>query len=354
MARKKVKIGFCGAGNMGQMAHLKNYVVEDDCEVVAIAELRKNTGAAVARRYGIPNVYVDAMDMVKEEKLDGIVASQPFGRHGILVPALLKAGVPVLTEKPLASSVDTGKKIVRAVKRSGTFHMLGYHKRSDPATMYGKKEIDRLVKTGELGMMKYVRVLMPAGDWVANGFEGRIQEKDDPLSLAFDPPAKDMDKETYGKYTAFVNYYIHQVNLLRHLLGEPYKVTFADKAGVLFVGESISGTTCTIEMSPFRTTIDWQEHALVCFEHGWVRIDLPAPLASYRPGRVEIYRDPPGRKGTTPTSTTPTLPWIGAMRQQARNFIAAVKGKVPPLTGAEEALEDLKVAREYIRLFVGK
>ena len=353
MAKKKVKIGFCGVGNMGQMAHLKNYVVDDECEVVAIAELRKNTGAAVARRYGIPNVYVDAKDMVKKEKLDGIVASQPFSRHGILVPQLLKAGIPVLTEKPLAASIDAGNKIVRAVKKSGTFHMLGYHKRSDPATMYAKKEIDRLVKTGELGVMKYVRLLMPAGDWVANGFEGIIREKDDGVRLQFDPPAKDMDEDTRNKYGAFVNYYIHQVNLLRHLLGEPYKVTFADRAGVLFVGESVSGTTCTIEMSPFRTTIDWQEHALVCFEHGWVRIDLPAPLASNRPGQVEIYRDPAGKKGA-PTSTRPTLPWVGAMRQQASNFIAAIKGRIPPMTGAEEALEDLKVAREYIRLYTGK
>lgn len=354
MAGKKVRIGFCGVGNMGQMAHLKNYVVDDECEVVAIAELRKNTGAAVARRYGIPNVYVDAMDMVKNEKLDGIVASQPFSRHGVLVPRLLKAGVPVLTEKPLAASIDVGRKIVSAVKKSGTFHMLGYHKRSDPATMYAKKEIVRLVRSGEFGPMKYVRVLMPAGDWIANGFEGRIQEKDDGVPLQWDPPAKDMDEDTRNKYGAFVNYYIHQVNLLRHLLGEPYKATFADRAGVLFVGESVSGVTCTIEMSPYRTTIDWQEHALVCFDRGWIRIDLPAPLASNRPGQVEIYRDPPDRKNVAPSLTRPTLPWTGAMRQQAKNFIAAIKGRIPPMTGAEEALEDLKVAREYIRLFTGK
>ena len=354
MPKKKAKIGFCGVGCMGQMAHLKNYVVDDECEVVAIAELRKNTGAAVARRHGIPNVYIDAAEMIKKEKLDGIVASQPFNRHGVLVPQLLKAGIPVLTEKPLAASIDVGKKIVRAVKKSGTFHMLGYHKRSDPATMYAKQEIERLMKTGELGRMKYVRVLMPAGDWIANGFEGMIYEHDENVPLQCDPPAKDMDENTYNTYGAFVNYYIHQVNLIRHLLGEPYKATFADRAGVLFVGESVSGVTCTIEMSPFSTSIDWQEHALVCFERGWVRIDLPAPLASYRPGRVEIYREPTGKNNPVPTSTQPTLPFIGAMRQQAKNFIAAIRGKIPPMTGAEEALEDLKIAREYIRLYTGK
>jgi hypothetical protein len=61
---------------------------------------------------------------------------------------------------------------------------------------------------------------------------------------------------------------------------------------------------------------------------------------------VEIYRDPGG--GKTPSLETPTLPWVHAMKQQAANFIAAVKGERPPMTGAREALEDLRVARNYL------
>jgi hypothetical protein len=41
------------------------------------------------------------------------------------------------------------------------------------------------------------------------------------------------------------------------------------------------------------------------------------------------------------------------MRQQASNFIAAIKGEASPPCTSEEALEDLKVAREYIRLLTG-
>ena len=38
------------------------------------------------------------------------------------------------------------------------------------------------------------------------------------------------------------------------------------------------------------------------------------------------------------------------MRQQAMNFVAAIKGERRPPCEAAEALEDLKVAREYSRL----
>jgi predicted dehydrogenase len=289
--------------------------------------------------------------MLGAEELDGIVASQPFDRHGVLVPELLEAGVPLFTEKPLAASVGVGERIAAAVEASGTWHMVGYHKRSDPATEYAKEEIERLQKTGELGAMTYVRVLMPAGDWIASGFTDLIRSDASAPELDRDPPATDMDAKTYTEYVSFVNYYIHQINLVRHLLGEPYQVTYADPSGVLLAGTSQSGIACTIEMSPYQTTIDWQESALVCFERGYVRLDLPAPLASNRPGRVECFSDP--GDGAAPRTVVPQLPWVHAMRRQAENFIAAIRGERMPPCEAAEALDDLRVAREYIRLWTG-
>ncbi|NQT18386.1 MAG: gfo/Idh/MocA family oxidoreductase, partial [Planctomycetes bacterium] len=227
-----------------------------------------------------------------------------------------------------------------------------YHKRSDPATMYAKKEIDRLKETEELGKLRYVRILMPAGDWVANGFLELLSSDDKMPALEFDDAATDMDKGTYGSYIGFVNYYIHQVNLLRHLLGEPYEVKYADPTGVMLATQSPSGAAGVIEMTPYGTTVDWQESALVAFQKGYVKITLPAPLATNRPGTVEILRDP--GDGATPETIVPTLPWVHAMRQQAINFVSAVKGDIKPLCEAAEAMEDLKTAREYIRLLTGK
>ena len=337
---------------MGQCAHLKNYVTLPDCDVVAIAELREGLGKKVAARYGVPKVYKSHEELLATEKLDGIVASQPFTRHGALIAELAKASLPIFTEKPLAGTIENGDKIVRALKENRTWQMVGYHKRSDPATIYAKKEIDRLISTGELGKMRYVRILMPAGDWVASGFTDLIRSDEPMPPVEWDSPASDMDEATFGQYISFVNYYIHQVNLMRHLLGEPYRVTYADPSGVLLAVQSESGVAGTIEMSPYTTTVDWQESALVTFEHGYLKIELPAPLASNRPGRVEILRDP--GKETTPETIVPTLPWVHAMRQQAMNFLSAIRGEMKPLCEADEALEDLRVAREYIRLLRGR
>ncbi len=333
---------------MGQAAHLRNYATVPGCEVVAIAELRAGLAGKVAARYGVPKVYSDHREMLAAEELDGIVASQPFTRHGVLVPDLLEAGVPIFTEKPLAGSVQVGERIVAAVEQSGTWHMVGYHKRSDPAAAYAVAEIDRLKETGELGAMRYVRILMPAGDWIAGGFNDNLSSDDPMPGLDHDPPPDDMDEQTHKDYIAFVNYYIHQVNLMRHLLREPYRVAYADPSGVLLAVQSESGVAGTIEMAPYNTTVDWQESALVAFERGYVKLALPAPVAHNRPGSVEALRDP--GDGATPEVVVPHLPWVHAMRGQAINFVAAIKGEAPPPCEAAEALEDLKVARDYIRM----
>ena len=115
-----------------------------------------------------------------------------------------------------------------------------------------------------------------------------------------------MDEKTYKQYVSFVNYYIHQVNMMRHLLGEPYKVTYAEKSGVLLAVQSDSGVAGVIEMTPYRTTIDWEETLLVAFEKGYIQVRLPAPLANNRAGTVEVFTDP--GNGATPQRTIPTPP----------------------------------------------
>ena len=344
-----VRIGFVGVGNMGQCAHLKNYAIIPECQVVALAEIRPQLAKWVAAKYNVPKVYSSHEEMLKKEKLDGIVASQPFTRHGTLVPELLKAAIPVFIEKPLAGSIQMGEKILKALEASGTWLMVGYHKRSDPAVMYAKDAIEQLKKSGEIGKVRYIRITMPAGDWIAEGFSDLVRTDEKLPSVEWDPAPRDMSKENYELYLSFVNYYIHQINLLRYFLGEPYRVSYADRTGTVLAAESNSGIPSVIEMNPYSTTVAWNEEVFVAFEKGFVKISLTAPLAANRSGSVEIFKDPGNNK--TPVTIRPDLPWIHAMRQQAINFIKAIKGERKPPCEAHEAMEDLIVAREYIRIW---
>ena len=83
-----VRIGFAGVGSMGQCAHLRNYATIEECEVVAISELRPKLRERVAAKYGVARTYESAAEMIEAESLEGIVASQPFNHHGRLLPPL--------------------------------------------------------------------------------------------------------------------------------------------------------------------------------------------------------------------------------------------------------------------------
>ena len=352
MPADKVRIGFVGVGQMGQMAHLRNYCLLGDCEVVALAEPRAETARLVADRYGIAKVYGDHREMLATERLDGIVASQPFACHAALVPQLHRAAMHLFTEKPLAVMPEAGAVLAASAAETGCVHMVGYNKRSDPAVDAAKRIIDGWKSSGQAGPMRYVRLTMPPGDWIAGGFDGLLDAGDPrPEPLSQEPRPTGMDEGLYGEYVAFVNYYIHQVNLMRHLLGEPYRVTFADGARRVFVGESDSGVTTTLEMAPFQTATAWEESALVGFEHGYVRLDLPAPLARHRSGLVETCLDRPDAEAVR---TRPVLPWEDSMRRQAANFVRVCRDEIAPPCDAAEAVEDLRVAYDYIQLAAGR
>jgi len=343
---KTIRLGFVGAGKMGQCAHLRNYAVLEGCEVAALAELRPELARRVAARYGIPRVYADHREMLEAETLDAIVAVQPYNRHGVLLPELYGAGLPVLTEKPLACSVEAGERLLERLAGSGARHYLGYHKRSDPATERAKEEIERLKCSGELGPLRYVRITMPPGDWIAGGFDGLIDTGEPLPELACDPPPEGMAPEMQQAYDTFVNYYVHQVNLMRRLLGEDYEVAYAGAGGVAMAVQSRSGVDGVIEMAPYNTTAGWEEQALAAFEKGYVKLELPAPMALNRAGRVSIYRDSGNGRGAE--LVEPRMPAMHAMRRQAEHFLRAVQGERTPLCEPEEALRDLQLAREYI------
>lgn len=374
---RNLRIGFVGVGAMGQSAHLRNYATLDGCDVVALAEPREGLARRVAAKYGVPKVYRDAAALLGAEKVDAIVASQQFNRHGIVIGELLQAGIPVFIEKPLAASIPVAERLAAADQAAGGKLMVGYHKRSDPATICAKAEIVRLIGTGELGKLRYLRVTMPPGDFVQNGFFDTLFDATEPAPADIDPGDPALDAASAKLYGEFVNFYVHQLNLARHLIGEPYRLSYVDPSGIVIVGHGDSGVAVTLEVGPYTTSSDWQETALAAFERGYVKLSLPAPLALNRPGMVEFFRNPagaaqepppppypirlrqgpawlgPGSNWPAAGTTIPRLPHDHAMRVQAANFLRFVRGEAPPTCGGAEALEDLRLARAWLHLRKG-
>jgi len=350
MARK-VRLGFVGAGYMGQNAHLANYAKIADCELVALAEGRTETAKAVARRYGIAEVYPDHHALLANAEVDGVVCVMGFHLFYSLVTDILNAGKSVTTEKPMCIRPDNGARLAALATQKGVTYQIGYMKRHDPGAKYVRETVQRWRSTGECGNLTYVRVTMPSGDC--------ILEHEPPINCGDPAPLYEgqvsesypewMTQEQGNHYIAFINFYIHQVNLIRYLIGEDYEVAYADPYGRTLTALSESGVVIVLEMSSYGLKHRWDEFYTLNFERGQIRLEMPAPMARQRAGNVTLYRQD-GFDGTgKPQELRPVLPQRWAFEEQARAFVACLRDNTPTLSPAADGVKDLEFSESYIR-----
>jgi predicted dehydrogenase len=347
---EKLRIGFVGAGFMGQLAHIRSYaLLREECELVALAEPRARTAELVAARYGIGRVYRDHRELLEAEQLDGLVAPQRYTHHAALLPELYARVPHLFTEKPLALGAATGDRLVELAREAGCIHMLGYQRRSDPATREAKRTVDEWRASGDLGALRYLRICYTDGDWIANAHAALIDVGEEPQAAEAEEAPAELagDEEAQWALAKGVDQLVHPLNLIRHFLGEPYRLVFVHASGRLVVFESESGIPATIEVSPYRLTVGFDEELLVAFERGYVRL-RPAPsLARNRAGSLEIYRDP--GFDAPPERIVPELPWIDPQQAQAADFLRVCRGEAAPPTDAAEAALDLYLVQDIVR-----
>jgi len=345
-----MRIGFIGAGKHAQCIHIPNYLNRGDCVVAALIDVDKDLANRVAAKHGIPEVYASHAELIALKRVDAVVMvlnAIPFAET--VLCDLLDAGIPVLTEKPLAGSVPSARRIVARWEKTGTPLWVGYHKRCDPASLWARSQIAGFSRTGELGPMKYARVHVSlAGDWIAGGYRGALQ------GSALAPSAPRAESEYEGmsakaveSFRPFTGAHSHQLDLMRYLLGSPYRVRYVDPTGVLLAVESDTGVPGVFEFSPYDSAIEWREEGLVCFEKGYIEVALPAPLSFNRAGTAACFRDKGG--DGVPLTTRPVFPSQSAMRGVSDAFLAALRGEKCPLCTPTEALESLVIAQEWAR-----
>lgn len=99
----KVKIGVIGAGGIANSVHLPSLVEIEDCDLVAVCDLREERAREAAEKYNIPHVYSSQYEMMKKEQLDGVLVLVDCDRTFRAAWECLENGWHVLLESPRAS-----------------------------------------------------------------------------------------------------------------------------------------------------------------------------------------------------------------------------------------------------------
>jgi myo-inositol 2-dehydrogenase/D-chiro-inositol 1-dehydrogenase len=120
-----LRIGLIGAGAVAAR-HARVLGGFDDVRVVAVADPDAGRRAALAAATGATAFpHTDAL--LDGERLDAVYVCVPPGAHGSVEERVLRAGLPMFVEKPLAADLTTAERVARAVAEAGVVTGTGYH-----------------------------------------------------------------------------------------------------------------------------------------------------------------------------------------------------------------------------------
>lgn len=159
--KKKVRIGIIGAGGRAVGGYIRYFAeASDSVEVVAIADPSEHNVKvcleALAYQSSPPHVYNDWKEMIEAEStIDGMIIATPnFMHHGPAMASLDK-GVRVLSlEKPLATTPDDCRSIVRKADEKGVSIQLGFTFRLSP--FFAK--VKEILTGGDIGSVVSIQM----------------------------------------------------------------------------------------------------------------------------------------------------------------------------------------------------
>jgi predicted dehydrogenase len=131
MSEREVRLGAIGTGGIWN-THRKNLAVLGGNEIVAVCDVSEANRDKAAAETGA-TAYADASAMFEQEKLDGVLICTPPQVRLPLIEIATQHGVPVLAEKPPATSVEDAEAMAQLSKGSGVPVAIGFMYRYLPA-----------------------------------------------------------------------------------------------------------------------------------------------------------------------------------------------------------------------------
>ncbi len=210
---KKVKIAMLGFGGIAK-SHKKAYEIliakNAPVELVAICDIDQNQFTKVIEtNLGEPghidlsgiNLYTDLDEMLEKEEIDMVDICLPSYLHCEYTCKMLRAGKHVQCEKPMALNSDDCELMIKTAKECGKRLMIGQCLRFEPQYLFVKKCIEEET----FGKLRYAQFdrMSPLPRW---GFNKWFQKTECSGGCAMD-------------------LHIHDVDMVRFLLGEPEAVS---------------------------------------------------------------------------------------------------------------------------------
>lgn len=324
-----VRIAVAGAGLIGRR-HIAAIAATPGVELHSIID-PSDAGRDQADRIGA-SWHGSLSGALERDRPDGIVLATPNQVHVENALECVVAGVPALIEKPLATDLEAGHDLVVAGETAGVALLVGHHRRHNPLIAAARKQIS----DGLLGALVAVHGMF----W--------LMKPDDYFDTEW--------RRQPGGGPIFLNL-IHDIDLLRHLIGEIVSVQALASSAVrgnaveetaalvLRFDNGVLGTFSLSDtiVSPWSWELTASENPAYpptgqsCYFIGGTHGSMELPNA-------RVWTNHGKRSWWEPISAThhPVSQDDPLVRQIAQ-FARVIRGEEPPLVPAREGLRTLQV-----------
>ena len=151
--RLPIRVGVLGLGAIAQTAHLPVLSRMRGVQIAALCDNDAPKARSLAQRFGVRDTCTDIEELLEIEGLDAVIVATPNHLHEIHVISALKAGLHVLSERPLALTTRGVERIVAASEKAERIVMVANNHRF----RHDAQTLDAFLRGGELGKVVAVR-----------------------------------------------------------------------------------------------------------------------------------------------------------------------------------------------------
>lgn len=152
MARK-MKLGIIGTGLAANQLYLPAFnALRHRIDLVACANRTRSKADTYAKVAGVDVVHDTATELINDPAVEAIVVSLPVTAQPDVVLEALRAGKPVLSEKPIAANAATGRRLLKKTDAIDVPFMVG----ENWGYMSHARQLARWVEQGRLGEIRFV------------------------------------------------------------------------------------------------------------------------------------------------------------------------------------------------------
>lgn len=335
----KFGIVLVGPGLIG-IKHIENITKRADAELLAIVAPISKENQSVASTYNVPH-FEKLEDCISSIKVDGVIVSSPNKFHYQQAAVCVRAGIPVLIEKPITATYKEAVDLLGLVNTLNAKVLVGHHRAHSPIL----RQACEFIKSGALG-----DIVCMTG--VATFYKPDHYFEDGPW------------RKDIGGGPILINL-IHEIGNLRALCGEisaiqavssnkvrGYVVEDTVSINIEFVngalGNFMLSDTAASARSWEQTSQENGAYSYYDDEDCYV-ISGTKGTISIPSMRVKFYEKDVDRSWWKPFSVkTIEVDRLDPLECQMQNFIEVISGKAMPVVTAYDGVQNLKITEAVI------